>query len=30
MKAENIALYYRKLPLMLGILNYTTGNVHES
>ena len=27
--AENIELYYRKLPLMLRILNYTTGNDQE-
>jgi hypothetical protein len=30
MKAKNIELYYRKLPLMLRILNYTTENGHES
>jgi len=30
MKAENIELYYRKLSLMLRILNYITGNDHES
>jgi len=30
MNAENIDLYYTKLPLMLRILNYITGNDHES
>jgi len=29
MKAENIELYYRKLPLMVRILNYTTENENE-
>jgi len=27
--AENIELYYRKLSLMVGILNYTTEAEHE-